>query len=80
MDSVASESVLNTAEYHEVCGTCRDNPLWGCAIFGCDDVNGCLILCPECGRKGWTAPEEGFVPDMELAALLDAKRNPWKVA
>lgn len=61
------------------CSTCQDQPIWGCNIFGCDEVKGCFVICPECGKNGFTTRPEVFSSDMELAALLTAERNKWRL-
>ena len=55
--------------YVERCGTCQDQPLWGCKAFGCDP-DGCFLLCPECGRLGFTAGPTEWVADHDLAHVL----------
>lgn len=63
----------------EKCGTCKNQPMWGCNLFGCDDGQTCFIICPECGKEGFSPAPEQFNPDMELAALLTEARKKWKV-
>ena len=52
------------------CVTCKDKPLWGCALWPCSETQSCFILCPTCGQYGFGEKPSEWVPDNDLAALL----------